>query len=396
MNEHNDIHSKDPAVRTLKESDIPAVINLYKLNWGNDYPYPQFYDEDWYKYGIYSDHIVWLVIEEDNQVVGSGAINLDYGDYNDQIGELGRVVMHPRYQRKGFARRIVAALVEATHENVEFAFGDARTIHPASQMLMESSNFTAVGFAPQRNVVGDERESFILYANLYGNGRLLRSDEPPQVIPEIAPLARQVLGTMGFSTALSVVNECPSYPNEAICTTQPMTRDSLVRLARIEHGRLVEPLLFGGVSLDQGVSFIRRRNAVYLMAMDENEHPVGAVGYQQDKTSQIVKGVELVALKKEFRGHLCGSLIQAAEGLGAKIIEVNVSAYDVRLQRTFAERGFYAVAYLPAMVFHGTQRLDVIKMLKLSIPYCPGKMTLTEKAMAIFSIVEMGFTSAQT
>lgn len=54
---------------------------------------------------------------------------------------------------------------------------------------------------------------------------------------------------------------------------QPMNRRSLARLIRIEHGRLVEPLLFGGLSPDQGISRIRRRNAVYLMAVDENQQP---------------------------------------------------------------------------------------------------------------------------
>jgi hypothetical protein len=89
----------DPAARHIKESDIPAVIKLFKLNYGDDYAIPEFYDDQWVKRGIYSDHIIWLVLEEEGEVVASGACVLDYGDYNDQIGEFGRVVVHP--QRKG-------------------------------------------------------------------------------------------------------------------------------------------------------------------------------------------------------------------------------------------------------------------------------------------------------
>ncbi len=382
----------DSAARHIKESDIPDVIKLFKLNYGDDYAIPEFYDDQWVKRGIYSDHIIWLVLEEEGEVVASGACVLDYGDYNDQIGEIGRVVVHPKRKGRGLGKRLVNALLDATDDTVEFAFGEARTVHPLSQILFERAGFVAVGFLPQAYVFGDARESFVLYAQLYGNGRMLRSEKPPEVIPEIAPLARQTLSALGLPGELNIIEECDPYPEESLCTVQPMDRRSLARLVRIEHGRLVEPLLFGGLSLDQGISHIRRRNAVYLMAVDENQHPMGAVGFQVDGPSQLVRGIELVAADEQLRGQLCNSLLlKAEEELGAQVVEVNVSAYDARLQRSFANHGFHPAAYAPAMVFHGTHRLDVIKMLKLNVPYNPGAMTLTDSAQTVVSIVENGF-----
>lgn len=382
----------DSAARHIKESDIPDVIKLFKLNYGDDYAIPEFYDDQWVKRGIYSDHIIWLVLEEEGEVVASGACVLDYGDYNDQIGEIGRVVVHPERKGRGLGKRLVNALLDATDDTVEFAFGEARTVHPLSQILFERAGFIAVGFLPQAYVFGDARESFVLYAQLYGNGRMLRSEKPPEVIPEIAPLARHTLSVLGLPAELNIIEECDPYPEESLCTVQPMDRRSLARLVRIEHGRLVEPLLFGGLSLDQGISHIRRRNAVYLMAVDENQRPMGAVGFQVDGPSQLVRGIELVASDEQLRGQLCHSLLLKAEvELGAQVVEVNVSAYDARLQRSFANHGFHPAAYAPAMVFHGTHRLDVIKMLKLNVPYNPGAMTLTDSAQTVVSIVENGF-----
>jgi hypothetical protein len=128
------------------------------------------------------------------------------------------------------------------------------------------------------------------------------------------------------------------------------------------------------------------------MAVDENQHPMGAVGFQVDGPSQLVRGIELVAADEQLRGQLCNSLLlKAEEELGAQVVEVNVSAYDARLQRNFANHGFHPAAYAPAMVFHGTHRLDVVKMLKLNVPYNPGSMTLTDSAQEIVNIVENGF-----
>ena len=50
------------------------------------------------------------------------------------------------------------------------------------------------------------------------------------------------------------------------------------------------------------------------------------------------------------------------EQWGVGYLEVDVSAYEPRMQRTLVELGFMPVAYIPALVFHEVERLDVVKM----------------------------------
>lgn len=387
----DDFHFADSAIRFVNESDIPAIVNLFRLNYGDDYLSPDVYDGDWIKRCIYDDGLIGLVLEENEEVVASGAVVLEFGDHDDQIGELARLVVHPERTGRGLGRRLIKSLFDAADYSVELAIGQTRTANSFSQEMFGQEDFVANGFLPQYYVALKRRESTVLYAKLHGNARSLRRDEPPQIIPEIAPLARHALSGMNLPATLSIVEECQPYPCETTCAVKPVDRNSLGELSRIEHGRVIEPMLFGSVSLDQGISFIRRRKASYLMAIDEKGNPIGAIGYQFDKVSSLLKAVELIAESDELRGQLCRALMRVAEELAAQIVDVNISAYDASLQQTFVELGFRPVAYTPAMVFHGTERLDVIKMLKLNIPYEPDGMMLTDSAKEIVSLVERGF-----
>jgi CRP-like cAMP-binding protein len=69
------------------------------------------------------------------------------------------------------------------------------------------------------------------------------------------------------------------------------------------------------------------------------------------------------------------------------LIEVDVSAYAPRMQRTLIELGFLPVAYLPALVFHEVERLDVVKMVRLLSPPRVGAEGLTPACTALAELV---------
>jgi GNAT superfamily N-acetyltransferase len=390
----------DPSVRLVAESDIEAIAELFTLNYGDDYAFPQVFDGTWVKRAIYSDNIVCVVLEDAGLVVGTGAVLLDYGDYNDQLGEIARIAVHPHYVGHGAGRRIINALFEVVQDNVEFAYSEARTAHSFTQHMLDLAGFVPIGFYPHQYSLQGRTEADVLYGKLYTHAQTLRSDDLPHIIPEVAGLAHHVLTSMGLPVDPVIVETCESYPFDFFPTLKRMDRDSAQDLERnqgrwvresIEKGeQLDKPMLFGPVSIDQGLPFMKRHGATYLMAVSKTHEPVGAVGLLHDKTNQTVKGIELLAHDQDVRGGLCVALVKAAEARNARVIEVNVSAYDARLQQTFLELGFFPVAYAPAMCFHEWERLDIVKMIKLNVPYDSGEMKLTEKAHAIVSIVESG------
>src|SRR5436190_20568686 len=101
---------RDRSIRYVEERDIPAIAELFRANYGEKYIAGDVYDGKWVKRSIYSDQIICLVLEEDEKVLATGSVVLNYGDYNDKCAEVARLAVHPHYAHRGFGRRVIDAL----------------------------------------------------------------------------------------------------------------------------------------------------------------------------------------------------------------------------------------------------------------------------------------------
>jgi N-acetylglutamate synthase-like GNAT family acetyltransferase len=380
-------------IRPVREEDIPDIIQLFRDNYGDDYFLPEFYDPIWVKRGIYSDHILWLVIEEEGRVVASGACILNTGDYNDQIGEIGRLVVDPETGGRGLGRALLTALVDASDERVDFAFAEARTVHPKTQKICDRIGLMPLGFLPMYYQM-TWRESWILSGQLFGNGRTLRHPGTARVIPEVAPLARLSLRNLELTEDVTAEADARPYPGDVRLHTSPLTGETLVRLLRIEHGRLVEQEIFSAMHIDLGYSQLRSRKTDYLVAND-GDKTLGAVGMLVDDNNKAVRITELIAQEESVKGSLLRLAVETAEKqFGAELIKCDVSAESPRMQQTLLALGLLPAAYIPGMVFHQTHRPDVIKTIKLTIPYEPGPLVFTEPSREYYELVAPRFEEA--
>jgi ribosomal protein S18 acetylase RimI-like enzyme len=377
-------------IRPIREEDIEQVIQLFRLNYGDDYAIPEFYDPLWVKRGIYSDHIIWMVIEEAGQIVASGAAILDFGDYNDQIAEIGRLVVDPNAGGRGLGRQLLDALVDESDNRVEFAFGEARTTHIKTQRLFDRVGLPPLGFLPMMYPIR-WRESWVLSGQLFNNGRRLRHPGPAHLVPEAVELARLSLRNLELEELVQAHPEARPYPFDHSLQIEPISGSSLVRLLKIEQGRLLDPEVFGGLSLDQGLPHLQARRACYLVASDGSEL-LGAVGYIPDHASRNVRIIELIGRDEAAKGCLLRRAVEEAEEQHhAEVIDCDVSAQHPRIQRTLLELGFLPAAYVPGMVFHHTARWDVLKMVRLGLPWDLGPLELAESAQEMYDVVAPAF-----
>jgi hypothetical protein len=113
-----------------------------------------------------------------------------------------------------------------------------------------------------------------------------------------------------------------------------------------------------------------------------------------DPVEHTVRVFELIALADDVVRFLLGELERKCrEEMGIEYIEIDVSAYAPRMQRTLLELNFLPVAYVPAMVFYQVERLDIVKMVRLNKLQDLGPLGLTEPVQAVADVVMRGFST---
>jgi hypothetical protein len=255
----------------------------------------------------------------------------------------------------------------------------------------EAFQFAVVGFLPLRWHLR-ECESLALLIRHFDNALELRNNFP-RVIPEVYPLAHMALENAGLVPDVIVDEDAPPYPSAGPFEIQDLTTEGYSALLRIERGRVRHREIFGPGRLHYGIFKLHSRQSHYLIAREDGRI-AGAVGFTLDPIDKAMRVFELISLHDEVIRFLLTALDRASrERWGASFVEVDVSAFAPRMQRTLLELGFLPVAYLPALVFHEVERLDVVKMASLASAAEVDTSGLTPRCRELAELVLRRFRS---
>ncbi|MGP0065248.1 MAG: GNAT family N-acetyltransferase [Isosphaeraceae bacterium] len=381
------------SVREATGRDVPAIQEIFLATYGMDYSDPRYYDESLLIRLVYSESSLMLVAEDTKigRLVGTASVDLEVGAYSDLVGEFGRLAVHPDARHQGVGRLLMTERIRRVQDRLQVGIVDARAAHPYSLKIAEAQQFAVVGFLPLVWRVR-ERESLVQLVRYFGNALELRRNHP-RIIPEVSPLAQMALENGSLVPDLIVDEHAPAYPPGGKFEAQELTTEGYAALLRIERGRVHRREIFGPVRLHYGFFKLQARRSHYLIAR-EDRRIAGAVGFMHDPVDKTVRIFELIALEDPVVRFLLANLERACrEDWGTCCIEVDVSAYAPRMQRTLGELGFLPVSYLPAMVFDQVERLDIVKMIRLLIPPEISTEGLTPKAREAAELVLRRFRS---
>ncbi len=380
-------------VREAREEDVGQIREIFLAVYGTDYPHRELYDELWLKRSVFTDDALILVAEdaESGRVVGTASVLFDFGAHSDLVGEFGRLAVHPDYRRLQVGNLLMEKRLEAIQNRLHVGLVVARTVHPYAQRISLSHGFIATGFLPLKHTF-HHRESFALLARYFGDALALRRNNP-RIIPEAYSLAGCVMSQPPLTPDFIVDEDSAPYPSGGDYTIEQLQAEGYPALLRIERGRVRNREVFGPMRLDYGFFKLQARQTSYFLARCGNQI-VGAVGYTMDPVERTVRVFELISLADDVVRFLLAELERKCrEELDIDYIEIDVSAYAPRMQRTLLELNFLPVAYVPAMVFYQVERFDIVKMVRLNKLQELGTLGLTEPVQAVADIVMRGFST---
>jgi hypothetical protein len=380
-------------VREATGRDVPAIRAIFLDCYGGDYSDPYFSKEPLLTRLVYSDDALVLVAEETEttRVLGTASVILEVGAYSDLVGEFGRLAVSPAARHGGVGQLLMAERLRRVRDRLQVGLSDVRVAHPYSLRIAAAHGFAPVGFLPLKWQLR-QRESLALHVQYFDNALGLRQNHP-RVIPEVYPLAHLALENCGLPADPIVDEASPAYPPGAGFAVQELTTEGYAALLRIERGRVRHREIFGPLRLHYGFFKLQARRSRYLIAR-EGGRVAGAVGFTLDPVEKAVRVFELIALHDHVVRFLLTELERLCrEAWGVCYVEVDVSAYAPRMQRTLIELNFLPAAYVPALVFHEVERLDVVKMVRLLVSPDVSTEALPPNVRALADVVLRLFQS---
>jgi GNAT superfamily N-acetyltransferase len=378
-------------IREATGADVPVLREIFVACYGTDYSDSRCYDDALLTRLVYSSEGLMLVAEDTaaGRIVGTASVDFEAGAYSDLVGEFGRLAVHPAFRQHGIGKLLMAERIRRVADRLQVGLVEARAAHPYSMRIAEAHRFAAVGFLPARWRLR-ERESLALYARYFGDALTLRNNHP-RVIPEVAPLAQLAQENCGIAPDAIIDEDAHAYLPDGSFDIQELTTDGYAALLRIERGRVRRREIFGPVRLHYGIFRLQTRRSRYLIAREDGRI-AGAVGFSVDPVDRAVRVFELISMHDHVIRFLLTELETACRGI-SECIEIDVSAYAPRMQRTLLELGYLPAAFIPALVFHDVERLDVIKMMLLAAPPPATLPTLTPSVHALAEQVLRRFRS---
>lgn len=378
-------------VREAREADAASIREIFESSYGSDYPYPEFYDDESIRRMILREDELVLVAEEPGQaVVATGSVILEIGAFADLVGEFGRLAVRPEARGQGIGRLLVEERVRRVANRLHLGLMEGRVTHPFTQRLALGYGFAAVGFLPLKEPFGPRRESYTLLIRHFGDGLALRSNNP-RIIPEAYALAGLAMENLGHPLDVVVSESGAPYPPGGGYEVTELKTDAYPALLRIARGRIRKREIFGPLRLHYGLFRLQATHATYLIARERGA-VVGGIGFILHQGAGIVRVFELIAIRDDVVRVLLTELVHRAKHYwDADYVEIDVSANSVRMQRTLLELGFAPTAYIPAMVFHEVERLDVVRMSLLLVPPDLGELALIPPSRELADVVMRGF-----
>ena len=383
MDTVHDMQTSDLILRTGDINDFHLCVPLIEKNYGQSLVASPFF-QDQELFDLYAENIIAVIAQNPRGILGGLSI-VQVQDWDGTtVSELCRTFIDDD-SNAAVIQSMMEAAAATFSQNSFWCLFDCFGSLPW-QEAAESCGFRPAGWCPNTFLL-HERTSAVAYHWMHPQARGNRRPAP-ELIPGIEPLARLVLASFEIPFDASLREDALSYPSHASLGWEEL---DYVSVAKYLQKIPAVPAEIFVLLQDTVTPFKMHAERFRFFGTREAGEIVGIIGCNHDTQQQIATLTHLYGSFPAAKGWLCRRLIEEIAGWPAAAIQVTLSAFSSRIQKTFDDLGFIPAVYLPAFSTEGEHRLDAVKMIKLLAPHTDNNHPVTPAAGNLRSLVDERF-----
>lgn len=379
-------------IRRATPDDAVPWIDLLLASMGGDYVAREIYDPAWVASQLEtgSGNETWVVDAGDRLIAAASILPPTWPSLNP-ICNIGRVLIREEAHEDGAALGLFDKLRGLAEQRNQTIVTRVTAADNAQQLLLEQLGFVCAGYQPIKHLVGS-RAAMLFYTR---PTRTLLGERLPvsESLSQISELSITVLmlmgvpppnlirdGVTGYSlTSDAIKPEEVSFEGYKFCRVQLRQKNPAVEIS-------------GGFHLGFGLMRVEAAASIRALLARINERTEAGLAFYFDEHDRCVRLVDSFCVDDASIGGLLQHAVHIAqETFQAVYVEVDILVNAPRMLKTAEQIGFVPVAYLPAFYSHNRRCEDVIKMVKMNVPYDFEGGQFTTQANTIAAVVDRSF-----
>ncbi len=386
------VPSEPSIIRRATPDDAVPWIDLLLTVIGGDYIAREVYDPVWVaeQFASESGTETWLV-EANGRILASAAILPPNWPALNPICNIGRILVLPECYDDGSAHGLFEKLRSVASERNQTIIVRVPATDNAQQLVMEHLGFVCSGYQPIKHLVGTR--SAMLFYSRPARGLLAERLPVSEALSQISELSVTVLMLMGVPPPHLIRDGVTGYPlmSDAM-KAEEVSFDGykFCRSQLSQKNPAVE--ISGGFHLGFGLLRVVVNAPVRALLARTADKTNAGLAYYFDEHDRCVRLVDGFCVDDASIGGLMQHALRIAhDTFQAVYVEVDVVASSSRMLKTAEQVGFVPVAYLPAFYSHNGRCEDVVKMVKINVPYEFEGGQFTTQASTIAAVVDRSF-----
>ncbi|MGP8198806.1 MAG: cyclic nucleotide-binding domain-containing protein [Limisphaerales bacterium] len=382
---------KGTEIRRATAADAPKWLDLVQATLGAQYPVKSIYDPAWIasQLDAATGQETW-VAEVDGRLTGSISFLKPDSVSSNPVANLGRNLFRPEGVADGSAERLLRAVQEQTTQRNEMAIVRIAAADNAQQILFENLDYVCVGFQPLKHLL-QQRVGVLFY--VHGANSVLVTRTPlSESLPDVSELSAAVLEKLRIPNTTVVRDGASGYPLQCDLKVREATMEEF-RQCRGQAESSNPPAEVSG-RFNYGLGLMRIPGTPTMRALlgEQDKKTVTGLTYYFDEQDRCARVTEAFCSDDLSMGALLAHVVRLVqEQFSVVYTEVDILASAPRLLKSAEQLGFVPVAYLPAFFCDKGRFSDVVKLVKLNVPYSLESGNFTAHARSMVTIIDRNF-----